>query len=164
MTILVAGIGNVFMGDDGFGVAVAGRLAARPLRPGVVLMDAGIRGIDLTYALTDGHDAAILVDATPRGRAPGTLYVLEPALPEVTPEGALLDSHDLDPAKVLVLARALGALPRVVRIVGCEPSRVGTLDEPVFGLSDEVTAAVDHAVELVEELVRELHAAAKAIP
>jgi hydrogenase maturation protease len=156
--ILVAGIGNVFMGDDGFGVAVVQSLVARPRRAGVTLMDAGIRGIDLTYALMDGYDAAILVDAAPRGHAPGTLCVLEPTLPAVEREATLLDTHDLDPAKVLAAARALGTVPGVVRVVACEPSRLGTLEEPLFELSPEVASAVAPAARLIDELIDELSA------
>jgi len=150
--ILVAGIGNVFMGDDGFGVAVIQRLAELPRREGVVLMDAGIRGIDLTYALTDGYDAAILVDAAPRGRAPGTLYVIEPRLPDAAPP-ALLDAHAMDPVKVLVAARALGRSVETVRVVGCEPAELGTPEEPQLGLSAPVAASVVPAIHLVEELL-----------
>ena len=116
--ILVAGIGNVFLGDDGFGVAVAGRLAAATLPPGVDVVDFGIRGMDLAYALRD-YDVAILVDAVPRGGAPGTLYVIEP---ELDADEAGPDAHGMDPVKVLALARGLGdPLPRVL-VVGCEPA------------------------------------------
>ncbi|HEX3595561.1 MAG TPA: hydrogenase maturation protease [Polyangiaceae bacterium] len=153
--ILVAGIGNVFMGDDAFGVAVVRGLFARPRRQGVTLMDVGIRGIDLTYALTDGYDAAVLVDAAQRGHAPGTLYVLEPA-PASDQAGALLAAHDLDPARVLAAARGFGEIPSIVRIVGCEPAALGTPEEPLFELSAAVTAAIAPAILLVEELLDEL--------
>ncbi|HEX4340427.1 MAG TPA: hydrogenase maturation protease [Polyangiaceae bacterium] len=159
--ILVAGIGNVFMGDDGFGVEVVRKRAERPLPDGVTLMDAGIRGIDLTYALLDGYDAAVLVDATPRGRAPGTLYVLEPTVASAL-EASLFDAHDMNPVRVLAAAKALGATPPVVRVLGCEPARLGTLDEPLFELSAEVTSAVEPALELLDELLDELRRPAKA--
>lgn len=155
--ILVAGIGNVFMGDDGFGVAVVQCLAELPRREGVVLMDAGIRGIDLAYALTDGYDAAILVDAAPRGRAPGTLYVLEPLVSHTQPhEAALLDAHGMDPVKVLAVARALGNPVETVRLVGCEPAELGTPEDVQLSLSAPVRAAVLPAVRLIDELLDEL--------
>jgi hydrogenase maturation protease len=151
--ILVAGIGNVFFGDDGFGVAVAGRLAAARLSPGVEVVDFGIRGMDLAYALRD-YDVAILVDAVPRGGAPGTLYVIEPDVDgvEVGP-----DAHAMDPVKVLALARGLGdPLPRVL-VVGCEPAVVPGEDEDLLAeLSEPVRASLDGAVRMVESLLDEL--------
>lgn len=157
--ILIAGIGNVFMGDDGFGVAVVRALAERTRAAGVTLMDVGIRGIDLTYALMDRYDAAILVDATPRGRAPGTLYVLAPDTDMATEEESLLDAHTMDPLRVLSLVKRLGGELRHVRVVGCEPSAVGTPEDPVFELTPAVGRAVPIAVDLVEHLVEELFAA-----
>ena len=153
--ILVAGIGNIFLGDDGFGVAVARRLAERPLPRGVEVGDFGIRGLDLVYELGEGHDAVILLDAVPRGEAPGTLFVIEP---EISPEAVGLDAHGMDPAKVLALARDLGRVPERVLLVGCEPQRRmdGSEAEVVGELSEPVQAAVEAAVELVEELVGEL--------
>jgi hydrogenase maturation protease len=151
--ILVAGIGNVFFGDDGFGVAVAGRLATSALPPGVDVVDFGIRGMDLAYALRD-YDVAILVDAVPRGGPPGTLYVIEPDRDggEAGP-----DAHAMDPVKVLALARGLGdALPRVL-VVGCEPATVpGEEDDLSAELSEAVRAALDEAVRTVESLVDDL--------
>jgi hydrogenase maturation protease len=152
--ILVAGIGNVFMGDDGFGVAVVRALAERPRTAGVTIMDAGIRGIDLTYALMDGYDVAILVDATPRGRAPGTLYVLVPECAAPEP-ASLLDAHAMDPARVLALVKSLGGELGEVRVVGCEPESLGTPHQPSFELTPAVSSAVPIAVELVERLVQE---------
>ena len=156
--ILIAGIGNVFMGDDGFGVAVVRALFERPRAAGVILMDAGIRGIDLTYALMDRYDAAILVDATPRGRAPGTLYVLSPQVDVGTEDVSLFDAHSMDPARVLSVVKRLGGELRHVRIVGCEPSAMGTPEDPVFELTPAVERAVPLAVDLVERLVEELTA------
>src|SRR5690242_19310635 len=116
--ILVAGIGKIFMGDDGFGVAVAHRLAGRPRQEGVVVMDAGIRGMDLAYALVDGYDAAILVDVVDLRGPPGALYVIEPHAGErdSTEPPALLDAHDMDPARVLAVARSFGGVPPIVRL------------------------------------------------
>jgi hydrogenase maturation protease len=148
--ILVAGIGNVFLGDDGFGVALAGRLARQALPDGVEVVDYGIRGMDLALALGE-YDAAVLLDATPRGETPGTLYVIEP---EVADEAAL-DTHGMDPVKVLALARNLShppaAAPRTV-VVGCEPGDV----ETIATLTEPVRAALDEAVRLVESVLADL--------
>ena len=154
--ILVAGIGNVFYGDDGFGVAVAQRLIGRELPAGVRVVDFGIRGIDLVHALQDDPDAAILIDALPGERAPGTLTVLEPELGDDEPVG--LEPHAMDPLSVLRTARRLGAAPGRTLIVGCEPLTRMTGAEPdiVMELSPAVAAAVDEAVELVESLLGEL--------
>jgi hydrogenase maturation protease len=153
--VLVAGIGNVFMGDDGFGVAVAGRLAESRLPAGVDVEDYGIRGMDLAYALAD-YDVAILVDALPRGNAPGTVYLIEPDLEGNT---AAIDTHGMDPVKVLALARHLGGtLPRVL-VVGCEPAGVPDPDgELSADLSEPVRAAIGEATRMVESLLDELTA------
>jgi hydrogenase maturation protease len=153
--ILVAGIGNVFLGDDGFGVALADRLARCALPPGVSVVDYGIRGMDLAYALHDGWAAVVLLDATPRGRAPGTLYVIEADTDQGEPG---FDAHGMDPVSVLALARALGGpLPRVL-VVGCEPLTRMTGDEEdvVAAISEPVRAALDEAVRLVESLLQDL--------
>ncbi|HEX2678099.1 MAG TPA: hydrogenase maturation protease [Polyangiales bacterium] len=151
---LIAGIGNVFMGDDGFGVEVAQRLARRSWPEGVRVMDAGIRGIDLTYALIDGYDRAILIDAAQRGREPGTLYVIEPE-PGPDQQLTLLDAHALDPVKVLAYVRSVGSPLSELRVVACEPEQLGSFDEPCMQLSDVVRAAIDPACELVQSLVAE---------
>jgi hydrogenase maturation protease len=153
--VLVAGIGNVFLGDDGFGVALADRLARRALPAGVEVVDYGIRGMDLAYALHDGWDAVLLLDAMPRGLAPGTLSVLEPDLEGLE---ASVDAHGMDPVKVLGLARALGgALPRVL-VVGCEPRDVmrGDEEDVVAAVSEPVRAAIESGVALVESLLEDL--------
>jgi hydrogenase maturation protease len=149
--VLVAGIGNVFLGDDGFGVEVAARLTGRKLPPGVDVSDFGIRGMDLAYALEE-YDVAIFVDAVPRGEAPGTLYVIEPDLDD---GGLAVDTHGMDPVKVIGLARALGGpLPRVL-VVGCEPATHMNPDEEEMAmeLSEPVRAALDEAVRLVESVL-----------
>jgi hydrogenase maturation protease len=153
--ILVAGIGNVFLGDDGFGVALAGRLARHEPRAGVEVVDFGIRGMDLAYALLDGYDAAVLLDATPRGERPGTLYVIEP---EVDDGEVALDAHGMDPVKVLALARALGGSPPRTLVVGCEPQiRMSPDDEDIVAvLSEPVRAALDEGAKLVESLLDDL--------
>lgn len=159
--ILVAGIGNELFGDDGFGVVVVQALARRELRPvvgvEVTLMNAGTRGFDLVSALVDGYDAAILVDATRRGREPGTLYVLDPVLAGASPcAGGLdleLDPHGLEPVRALQLARAAGAPLSRIFVVGCEPS-------PALEMSDQLSAparaAIEPAIAEIERLVREL--------
>jgi hydrogenase maturation protease len=155
--ILVACIGNIFLGDDAFGVEVARRLAGRALPEGVRVVDFGIRGLDLTYALLDGYEAVLLVDAAPRGGQPGTLYVLElPA--EVSGEEAvpLVEGHGLDPTKVLRLAAAMGGRVGRVLLVGCEPATSTEGDEMRDGLSEPVRAAVDGAIPLIESLVARL--------
>jgi hydrogenase maturation protease len=153
LRVLVAGIGNVFLGDDGFGVALAERLARRELPDGVDVVDYGIRGMDLAYALGE-YDAAILVDAAPRGEPPGTLYVIEPDA-----EGADgFDAHGMDPVKVLALARTLGGVPPRTLVLGCEPltRMTGEEDEIVGELSAPVGAALDEAERLVASLLEEL--------
>jgi hydrogenase maturation protease len=157
MRVLVAGIGNIFMADDAFGVEVARRLAEREQPPGVEVADFGIRGMDLMYALGEGYDAAVFVDAVPRGEPPGTLSVIEPEV--VDGEGAVaLDAHGMDPVKVLALARQVGEVPERILIVGCEPAvrMTGEEDEVVGELSEPVRAAIDDAVKLVESVVAEM--------
>ena len=154
-TVLVAGVGNMFLGDDGFGVEVVRRLADRPRRPGVTVKDFGIRGVDLAFSLVDGADLTILVDATARGGRPGTLYTIEPELPPADggdgPQS--LATHGLDPVKVLRMAQTLGGrLGRVV-LVGCEPETFGPEHEGHMGLSAPVEAAVPEAVRIIEGLV-----------
>ncbi len=151
LRILVAGIGNVFLADDGFGVAVADRLARQELPPGVDVVDYGIRGMDLAYALS-GYDVVILVDAVPRGGAPGTLYVIEA---DLDTGGVVPEAHAMDPAKVIALARELGPLPARVIVVGCEPAVVmtGEQEEIVAQLSEPVRAALAGAAREVEELL-----------
>ncbi|NUW42005.1 hydrogenase maturation protease [Nonomuraea rhodomycinica] len=159
--ILVAGIGNVFFGDDGFGVEVARRLSALPLPGGVDVVDFGIRGMDLAYALQRDYDLAILVDAAPRGQAPGTLTVLEPDLSGdggAAREAARADGHGMDPVTVLRLAAELGRLPGRVVVVCCEPAVApsGGPDEDVLvELSAPVREAAGHAVRLVMDMIAE---------
>jgi hydrogenase maturation protease len=158
--VLVAGIGNIFMADDGFGVEVAQRLARRELPRGVDVADFGIRGLDLVYALGEGYDVAVFVDAVPMGEEPGTVSVIEPDLAEGG-EPVALDTHGMDPVKVIALARELGSAPERIVVVGCEPKvRMSGDEEDIVGeLSEPVRAALDGAVELVESLVVELTSA-----
>jgi hydrogenase maturation protease len=155
--ILVAGIGNIFLGDDAFGVEVARRLAMRQLPTDVRVVDFGIRSVDLTYALLDGYEALILVDATARGGAPGTLYVIEPDIAgPAEPADLMVETHNMDPAKVLRLASSLGSPVKQILVVGCEPAVLGSLEEMEMGLSAPVQAAVDEAVIMVEGLVAKI--------
>jgi hydrogenase maturation protease len=164
--ILIAGIGNIFFGDDAFGVEVARRLAGLPLPEAVRVVDFGIRGLDLAYALLYPHDAVILVDAIPRGGQPGTLYVLEPELdaPEVPDMPApLVEPHALDPWKVLHLARSLGGTIDRVLLVGCEPQPLAPEDMRME-MSEAVQAAVEEAVRMIESLVTQILASGSLQP
>jgi hydrogenase maturation protease len=154
--ILVAGIGNLFMGDDGFGVETARRLALRPLPTGVTVTDFGIRGLDLVYALLEPFEAVIFLDAAQRGGNPGTLYVIEPSLPSSV--AASVDAHGMDPVKVLAMARAMGAPPTRTLIVACEPAFLPPPDseEVVMELSPAVATAVAEAIPLVEEWINRI--------
>jgi hydrogenase maturation protease len=157
--ILIAGVGNIFLGDDAFGVEVVQALARRPLPEGVEVVDFGIRGLDLAYALLKEYDAVILVDTSPRGGSPGTLYVLEPECSTgPAPEDASLaiETHSLDPAKVLRLAAALGGQVKKLLLVACEPEPLQDPDDMRMGLSSPVQAVVSEAITVVESLVARL--------
>jgi hydrogenase maturation protease len=154
-SILVAGIGNIFLGDDAFGVEVVRRMAGRKLRASVRVADFGIRGFDLAYALQDGYQTTILVDAAPRGQAPGTLYVIEPdlqGLDDPDAPHAVVEAHAMNPMSVLRMARAMNIEIKNVLLVGCEPETLGG-EEGQMGLSPPVEAAVNQAVTLVEMLI-----------
>jgi hydrogenase maturation protease len=158
--ILVAGVGNIFLGDDAFGVEVVRRLAGRPLPAGVEVVDFGIRGLDLTYALLEPYAAVIIVDAASRGGAPGTLYVIEPEWDEsAAPISLTAELHALDPAKVLRLARSMGGTIKKIFVVGCEPQLRAEDDDFGVALSSPVQAAVEEAVSLIESLVANLRSA-----
>ena len=147
--ILVVGVGNIFLGDDGFGVEVAARLAARPVPAGVRVADFGIRGVHLAYELLEGFDLVILVDTLALGEAPGTITVIEP---DPDSDGEVLpDAHDLDPVAVMGLLTDLGGSVGRMLVVGCEPADMSEY----MGLSEPVARAVDEAVEVVDDLVRE---------
>jgi len=160
--VLVAGIGNVFLGDDGFGPEVARRLAADGQLPdGVEVADIGIRGVHLAYELLDGCALLIMVDATPRGGEPGSVYVIEPGEAKAGPAhvdpsaafggGPLIDAHGMEPESVLALVAALGGSVGRVLVVGCEPAEVTER----MGLSEPVSRAVEPAAQLVRELLDE---------
>jgi hydrogenase maturation protease len=163
--LLVAGIGNIFLGDDGFGCAVARRARGR-YPPGVEVIDFGIRGLELAYALLDGYEALILIDAVPRGGSPGTLYLLKPLLPPEDQAADLaagklgLEAHSLDPVRVLTYARALGAPAMPTLLIGCEPTpwETDAIEEELqMGLSLPVQAAVERALHILDTVVRQLY-------
>ena len=155
-TILIAGIGNIFLGDDAFGVEVARSLSNRTLPGEVQVKDFGIRGFDLAYTLLDPWHTVILVDALPRNQAPGTLFVLEPDLSGLGALGATgvdLNPHGMDPLRVLNLAASLGPITAHILVVGCEPGDFGNELEGRMGLSPQVQAVIEEASNMIEELV-----------
>jgi hydrogenase maturation protease len=157
-SILIAGIGNIFLGDDGFGVEVVKRLASGKVPNGVRIVDFGIRGFDLTYALQDEYDTTILVDAYPRGEPPGTIYVVEPDLD--APDSAdtsqgVVETHGMNPMNVLRMAKAMNGRLGKVLLVGCEPATLGG-EEGQMELSQPVEAAVDEAVKLIGLIVENM--------
>lgn len=157
--ILVACIGNIFLGDDAFGVEVARALMGREMPEGVQVTDFGIRGFDLAYALMDGYEMSILVDALPRGEEPGTLYVIEPDMNNLSSvAGGEIDTHAMHPLRVLHLVKSLGGEPGRVLVLGCEPTPLSVEDEEIglMGLSTPVQAAVGEAVLMIEELIGKL--------
>jgi hydrogenase maturation protease len=158
-SILVAGVGNAWLRDDGFGSAVARRLSERELPSGVAVMDAGTGGLDLAYEVMRGYDALVILDVSRQGGEPGTLYVMEPAEEEVQAgieDGETINPHAMDPQTVLRFVKSIGAWPGKVVVIACEPADV---EQMGWGLSDEVADAVDAAVDLVVETVEELRAA-----
>lgn len=149
--VLIAGIGNVFFGDDGFGVEVARQLGRAAL-PGARVADFGIRAVHLAYELLSPLDLLVVADCMSRGGAPGTLYVVEP---DQAPPLAFGDAHGMSlPLVFSTLAQLGGALPPT-RIVGCEPERI----EPGLGLSERVARAIPGAIELIHDLLSTQEAA-----
>jgi hydrogenase maturation protease len=157
--ILVACVGNIFLGDDAFGVEVAQQLAHTSLPEHVVVRDFGIRSYDLAYALMDDWDLVILVDATSQGGDPGTLYTIAPELP-VDSDPEALDAHTMNPVSVLKLVAALGGKVGRMLVVGCEPETVAADEDGQMGLSARVRTGVDEAVRVIQELVAKEQGAA----
>src|ERR1700720_2419097 len=154
--ILIAGVGNIFFGDDAFGCEVAKQLADRPLPKGVRVIDFGIRSYDLAYAMMDGYDATILVDASPQGSEPGSVYLIEPDLKKLDElQDEAVNAHSMNPVRVLQLVRSLGGTPGWLRVVGCEPA-VLDVEEGAMGLSEKVRAAVVPAIEMIESLIQQI--------
>jgi hydrogenase maturation protease len=157
--ILIAGIGNAWLLDDGFGGEVAKILTERQLPDGVQVMDFGSGGLDLAYEVMRGYDALILIDVSRQGHQPGTLYVMEASEEDVEgdiEDGQMLDPHGMDPQTVLRFVKYVGGWPGAVFVVACEPEVV---EDVGFGLSDPVAGAVGRAVDLVLETVQELRGA-----
>lgn len=151
MRTLVAGVGNIFLRDDGFGPEVARRLvAAGPVPEGTTVTDFGIRGVHLAYELLDGYDALIIIDAVRRGGEPGTLYVIEPDVSDMS--AAPVDGHDMTPEAVLAVLGGLGGTVGRVLVVGCEPADVGE----GIGLSGPVAGALGEAERVVWNLTERL--------
>ncbi len=156
--VLIAGIGNIFLGDDGFGCEVLRRLVERTWPESVRVVDFGIRGFDLAYALMDGYDVTIFVDATPRGGEPGTLYTIEPdrdELDNLDAQTMMVETHAMNPLKVLGMVKSMGCELKRILLVGCEPQTFGP-EEGQMGLSEPVAAAIDEAVLMVESLVTKI--------
>jgi hydrogenase maturation protease len=154
--ILVAGVGNAWMRDDGFGGAVAKLLGERELPAGVHVMDFGSGGLDLAYEVMRGYDALILVDVSRQGEAPGTLYVMEADQADVdgqVEDGQVLDPHGMDPQTVLRFVKYVGGWPGRVFVVACEPEVV---EDVGFGLSEAVRQSLERAADVVLETVQEL--------
>jgi hydrogenase maturation protease len=163
-SILIAGVGNAWLRDDGFGGEVARRLSERELPDGVSVMDAGTGGLDLAYEVMRGYDALVILDVSQQGGAPGTLYLMEPDEESVTggiEDGDVINPHAMDPQTVLRFVKAVGAWPGRVVVIACEP---GDIQEMGWGLSEQVQAAVQRAVDLVVETVQELRLGAVATP
>jgi hydrogenase maturation protease len=156
--ILVAGIGNIFHGDDAFGVEAVRELVQQELPEGVDVIDFGIRGYDLAYKIMDGYAATVLIDATARGNAPGTLYLIQPDTEELAKiEAKPPDGHNLDPVHVLGLVQSLGGKIGRLYLVGCEPAVLETEDGQI-GLSESVQAALPGAIDMIRVLLNELGA------
>lgn len=166
-SILIAGVGNIFLGDDAFGVEVVRALGTRQLPDGVAVADYGIRGFDLAYALLDPWDSVVIVDALPRGGAPGTLYTIEPDLESLRdgPSGeTMINPHGMDPVRVLQLAFSMGTVRAHVTVVGCEPKDFGDELEGRMGLSAVVQSSIPGAVEMVESVIRRILAESGVCP
>jgi hydrogenase maturation protease len=149
---LVAGVGNIFQRDDAFGVEVIRLLEGRPVPPGVKVADFGIRGVHLVYELLDGCDLFVLVDVAQRGRAPGTVTVLEVGPADTASPSGVMDAHGLAPDQVFAMLDAMGGRPGRSLVVACEPADVSA----GMGLSDQVREALPHAVRAVEKILEQV--------
>jgi len=159
--VMIAGVGNMFMKDDGFGGAVIKKIFNKKFPEGVEVKDVGIGGLKLAYDLMRGYDGLILIDASARGEKPGTLYIIEPNENDIDPDleqGGPIDPHGADPATVLRFVKSIGSWPGKVVIVACEPESV---DDFKIGLSAPVNAAIDKAAEMVEDIIKEIYSETK---
>jgi hydrogenase maturation protease len=163
MKVLIACVGNIFLGDDGFGVEVARSLSKRQLPEGVSVKDYGIRGFDLAYALLDPWDLVIIADALSRGEAAGTLYVIEPELNGPAAANPDLNPHGMDPVRVLSLAASMGTVFAQVLVVGCEPHDFGDELEGRMGLSSPIQAVIEAACDMILDLVETRTGKAQAV-
>ena len=152
--ILVACVGNIFLGDDAFGVEMARELRSAHLPSEAVVRDYGIRGIDLAYALLEPWRAVIIVDAVARGGAPGSLYLLE--VEGDQRDGTALDPHSIDIAQVFALGRSLGEISAPVYVLGCEPGLLDDNFDGVAGLSPSVSAMLPEATRILEQWIHSL--------
>jgi hydrogenase maturation protease len=155
--VLIAGIGNTWLHDDGFGSEVVRVLRERGAPPdGVHLADFGTSGLDLAYEVMRGYDGLILVDASRQGEVPGTLYIMEPTPADVDgsiEDGQMLDPHGMDPLNVLRFVKYVGGWPGRVVVIACEPEDVTDVG---FGLSERVAAAIQRAADVVMQAASEL--------
>ncbi|MDQ6843721.1 MAG: hydrogenase maturation protease [Bacteroidota bacterium] len=159
--VMIAGVGNMFMKDDGFGGAVIKKILNKEFPEGVEVKDFGTGGLKLAYDLMKGYDGLILLDASQRGEKPGTLYVIEPeegSIESNLEDGGPIDPHGSDPATILRFVKGIGAWPAKVLIVACEPS---TVEDFEIGLTDPVNEAVDRAVEIIDDLLKDIYSEAK---
>ena len=154
--ILIAGIGNIFLGDDAFGSEVARRLMHERLPPEVQVTDFGIRSYDLVYAIMDGYDVTIFVDITSQGQSPGTVYLIEPDLDQLDQLDEMVENaHSMNPVRVLQMLRTFGSSPGKLYLIGCEPATLEAEDDRI-GLSPIVEASVPQAIELIKSLLNDL--------
>jgi hydrogenase maturation protease len=154
--ILVAGIGNVFFGDDGFGVEVAQKLWHCELPEAVRVVDFGIRSYDLAYAIMEDYEAVILVDATQQGQPPGTVYLIEPDLSQLDKlNGEVVNAHSMNPVRVLHMVQSMEGEPGLLYLVGCEPAVLET-EDGYIGLSEVVQTAVPQAIQMIHSLIADI--------
>lgn len=153
--ILVAGVGNIFHGDDAFGVILAQEMENRPQTEGVVVSDFGTRSYDLAFAMLDGFETVILVDAVHRGGAPGTVYLLDPEIDAVEAGRSVVGGHGMTPQTVLGILEAFGGFGGAIYVVGCEPASLESEDGKI-GLSEPVQAAVPVAISMIDDLVERI--------
>jgi hydrogenase maturation protease len=161
MSVLIAGIGNAWLKDDGFGGEVIKSLTEKELPDDVVVLDFGTGGLDLAYEVMRGYDALILVDVSRQGGDPGTLYLMEPDRDEIAAgieDGEIIDPHSMDPQTVLRFVKTVGGWPGKVVVIACEP---GPVEEMGLGLSDSVRAVVDRAADLALKTAAEFRVEAR---